>query len=115
MQHLVFVYGTLRQGEVNSHLLANSELLGQFETGPHYALFDLGEYPAISDGEQSILGEVYRIDDTTLANLDVLEDVPNEYRRSSLDTPFGKAWVYLYQDESKLSVPIQSGDWCYKV
>lgn len=42
MQHLVFVYGTLRKGESNHHFIEQSEYLGMCETLPEYALYDLG-------------------------------------------------------------------------
>lgn len=115
MQHLVFVYGTLRQGESNHHFLNESELLGRFETQPVFALHDLGPYPGLVAGHQSILGEVYRVDDDTLNKLDILEDVPVEYRRESLQTPFGSAWIYIYQDTGGLDSLIESGDWCQRV
>ncbi|GAL14235.1 hypothetical protein JCM19233_5247 [Vibrio astriarenae] len=44
MQHLVFVYGTLRKGESNHHFIEQSEYLGMCETLPEYALYDLGAY-----------------------------------------------------------------------
>lgn len=111
MQQLVFVYGTLRKGECNHHLLAQSEYLGLYETEPSYQLFDLGDYPGLSEGSHSITGEVYRIDAATLAQLDMLEEVPVEYRRESIETPFGTAWIYLYQDTSQLDQVIDSGNW----
>ncbi|MDF5451685.1 gamma-glutamylcyclotransferase, partial [Vibrio parahaemolyticus] len=55
------------------------------------------------------------IDDETLSELDKLEDVPVEYRRESIVTPFGQAWIYLYQDTEQLTEEIASGDWCQKV
>lgn len=113
--HLVFVYGTLRQGEANHHYLAESQLLGLFDTQPEYALHDLGPYPGLIAGQQSIHGEVYQMDDATLAQLDTLEDVPVEYRRETIDTPYGLAWIYIYQDASRLDTLIESGDWCQRV
>lgn len=115
MQHLLFVYGTLRSGECNHHLLETSQLLGSHETLPEYTLYDLGAYPAVIEGHSAIQGEVYLIDDATLAEVDKLENVPVEYRREQIDTPFGTAWIYLYQDVSQLSEMISSGDWCQKV
>lgn len=115
MQHLVFVYGTLRQGERNHNYLLGNQCLGHCETSPHYALYDLGSYPAVIEGHDSILGEVYLIDDQTLSHLDQLEDVPVEYRREQIETPFGQAWIYLYQNSSKLDTLISSGDWCQRV
>ncbi|MER2497572.1 gamma-glutamylcyclotransferase [Vibrio neptunius] len=115
MQHLLFVYGTLRQGESNHNYLVGSQCLGHFETLPNYALYDLGAYPAVIEGHGSILGEVYLIDGETLSKVDQLEDVPIEYRREQIETPFGEAWIYLYQDGSKLDTIISSGDWCQRV
>lgn len=113
--HLVFVYGTLRRGEKHCNYLASSEYLGQFETLPHYALFDLGKYPGMSTGQQSIVGEVYRISDDTLKLLDILEDVPNEYIREKIETLYGIAWVYIYQSTYDIDAAIRSGDWCQRV
>ncbi|WED22127.1 gamma-glutamylcyclotransferase [Vibrio sp. JC009] len=114
MQHLVFVYGTLRKGECNHHLLESSEYLGMYETEPDYQLFDLGEYPGLSDGKSSVTGEVYHIDEATLAKLDLLEDVPVEYRRESINTPFGSAWIYIYQDVVPEDQVIDSGNWLFR-
>ncbi|MGD8121051.1 gamma-glutamylcyclotransferase family protein [Vibrio sp. TRT 2004] len=115
MQHLVFVYGTLRQGERNHYLLEDSQYLGKHTTPPIYSLYDLGSYPAVSDGQSAIFGEVYLIDEHTLEQLDSIEDVPVIYRRKQIETTFGLAWVYIYQDISQLDVLIASGDWCQKV
>jgi len=115
VQHLVFVYGTLRQGESNHSFLANSQLLGRFDTKPEYGLYDLGLYPGLVSGHQSISGEVYLIDDDTLAKLDILEDVPVEYHRETIETPFGTAWIYIYQEATSQEALIDSGDWCQRV
>ena len=112
MAHLVFVYGTLRSGEINHHYLAQSERLGGIRTAPNFALFDLGAYPGLVAGNQAVVGEVYRIDDATLVELDILEEVPIEYRREMIPTIFGSAWVYFYQEETKPDQLILSGDWC---
>ncbi len=115
MQHLVFVYGTLRYGQSNHYLLAQSERLGNHTTPPIYSLFDLGSYPAVIEGHSAIYGEVYRVNDSTLQQLDRLEDVPVDYRREQIETPFGLAWIYIYQQDHKLDTLISSGDWCQKV
>ncbi|CAM4295237.1 gamma-glutamylcyclotransferase [Vibrio agarivorans] len=115
MQHLVFVYGTLRKGESNHHYLEQCDCLGTCETLPEYTLFDLGAYPAVIAGHSSILGEVYWVNDDTLAQLDRLEDVPVEYRRETISTPFGLAWIYLYQQPAELDVEIASGDWFQRI
>lgn len=110
-QHLVFVYGTLRRGEAHHEYLANCQCLGTFDTKPEYTLYDLGEYPGLVEGHNTIAGEVYVIEDATLAQLDILEDVPVEYRREQIETCFGIAWIYLYQENAALQHEIASGDW----
>ncbi|NLS12419.1 gamma-glutamylcyclotransferase [Vibrio sp. SM6] len=112
--HRVFVYGTLRRGESNHHYLQHCQKLGEWRTPPCYTLFDLGPYPALVLGTHSIFGEVYQVDEQTLVALDELEDVPLEYRRAEVITPFGAAWIYLYQNEQALSKVIPSGDWCQR-
>ncbi|USD64979.1 gamma-glutamylcyclotransferase [Vibrio sp. SCSIO 43136] len=114
MEHLVFVYGTLRQGEPNHHFLEGCELVAQHRTAPSYALYDLGPYPGLIEGQQEVNGEIYRISPEVLVRLDHLEDVPYEYRREKIDTPYGEAWIYLYQDKNALSERIDSGDWCQR-
>jgi gamma-glutamylcyclotransferase (GGCT)/AIG2-like uncharacterized protein YtfP len=114
MEHRVFVYGTLRKGECNHHYLGKSEMLCVAETAPHYALFNLGPYPGLIEGNQRVTGEVYRIDDATLVELDILEEVPIEYRRELIETAVGSAWIYLYQGETQSEALIPSGDWCLR-
>ena len=41
--------------------------------------------------------EVYRIDASTLAELDALRTKGGEYKRYLTQTPFGSAWLYVYQ------------------
>lgn len=108
--NLVFVYGTLRQGESNHELLIGSELLGLFETEPQFSLSNLGDYPGLGDGHDRIVGEVYRINDHTLRQLDILEDEGVEYRRETIETSFGLAWYYIYQGQYPGKL-IKSGNW----
>ncbi len=114
MQHLIFVYGTLRRNERHHHLLENSEYLGLYETDPDYQLFNLGSYPGVTEGNCKVTGEIYRIDDGLLSQLDELENVPNEYIRETMETPYGMVWIYLYQGDSQLDDTIVSGNWLYR-
>ena len=114
MQHKVLVYGTLRQGESNHHLLSHSQFLGKVITQAQFQLFDLGPYPAAIKGEQALVAEVYLVDDETMKQLDILEDYPHEYDRELINTPYGHAWIYLYQNKSLLKKVLHSGDWCQR-
>ena len=81
-EHLVFVYGTLRRGGRYHHLLEQATYLGAAQTPPHYVLLDAGSYPAmLKNGTQAIHGEVYRVHEHTLKELDILEGVPELYIR----------------------------------
>jgi gamma-glutamylcyclotransferase (GGCT)/AIG2-like uncharacterized protein YtfP len=112
MAHLVFVYGTLLRGEVNHRLLAGARFLGEHRTDPCLTLYRLGAYPgAVRGGRTAVSGEIYRVDSATLRLLDRLEDSPRLYKRETLGTPRGAAWVYLYRGRVGGRPVIPSGDW----
>ncbi|WP_133648453.1 gamma-glutamylcyclotransferase family protein [Paraburkholderia flava] len=78
----VFVYGTLRAGEVNDigaaaarHDIAAPTLLG--EASVRGRLFDFGSYPGlvIDGGGVPVRGDVYEVDDALVAVLDEIEAV----------------------------------------
>lgn len=79
---LLFVYGTLRTGGANHHRVAHCRALGAATTADRYALFVdgipfLAPHPAV----HRVRGEVYAVDDATLAELDRLERHPDWYVR----------------------------------
>ncbi|WP_322013968.1 gamma-glutamylcyclotransferase family protein [Paraburkholderia sp. J12] len=78
----VFVYGTLRAGEINDinlaaerYAIARPRLVGRTTVAGR--LFDFGRYPGmVADTEASgVVGEVYEIDDALVAVLDEIEHV----------------------------------------
>ncbi|BAN23442.1 gamma-glutamylcyclotransferase family protein [Caballeronia insecticola] len=78
----VFVYGTLRAGEVNDinraaerHGLAKPQWIGAAHVCGR--LFDFGTYPGLVLDETAgpIRGDVYRIDDALVPVLDEIENV----------------------------------------
>jgi gamma-glutamylcyclotransferase (GGCT)/AIG2-like uncharacterized protein YtfP len=113
-QHLVFTYGTLLKGEVNHHLLAQARFVAEARTEPCFELFDLGPFPAMSTGgETAVLGEIYAVDDTTLARLDRLEGHPSFYQRTQIRLDGGQEVQTYLMDRSRMRgrVVIPSGDW----
>lgn len=113
MAHRVFVYGTLRQGQANHHLLVGAELLGPHCTEPCFSLYHLGAYPGLTRGGfTSVLGEVYRVKASALRQLDRLEDYPRLYSRILVPSPWGAAWLYCYRGSVQDRPLIRSGDWC---
>ncbi|HEY4801062.1 MAG TPA: gamma-glutamylcyclotransferase family protein [Paraburkholderia sp.] len=80
----VFVYGTLRAGEINDinltadrHAIARPRHLGLTTLAGR--LFDFGTYPGMvaepADAQSTVVGDVYEIDDALLAVLDEIEQV----------------------------------------
>lgn len=99
---LVFVYGTLKRGGANHHVLAGETFVAEARTRPGYTLFDLGDYPgmvACADDNEGVAGEVWSVESATLARLDAFEGVPEKlYRREpvALLAPFADATVDAY-------------------
>lgn len=122
--NLVAVYGTLRKGEHNHHIIKHCTLIGEVWTNPSFTLIDLGSYPGLlTKGRTSVKLEIYKIyNTTTLKNLDNLEGYfgkdssNNLYNKELINTPFGEASIYIYNFEnygkdSENYSTITSGDW----
>lgn len=110
----VFVYGTLRGGESNHHLLGQSAPVAFTRTEAAYELVSLGAYPAmLAGGTTAVVGEVYEVDPFTLARLDELEEHPHFYQRQTIRLENGEeVMAYLLPPEqARGRTPISSGDW----
>ncbi|MBJ3814102.1 gamma-glutamylcyclotransferase [Shimwellia pseudoproteus] len=106
----IFVYGSLRRKQGNSHWMTNAQLLGTHSI-ENYALYSIGHYPGAVPGEGHVTGEVYRVDAATLSELDALRTTAGEYSRHLIQTPYGSAWMYVYQRPVEGLRRIESGDW----
>lgn len=123
-QRHVFVYGTLRRGEVND--------IQRLRPAPRYlgparipgALYDLGPYPGmILGGPGWVLGEVYAITRALEQQLDVIEEVApvpsGEYARREVDVALQgrvlRCLVYELDAQRTLGrAVIASGDWRHR-
>ncbi len=89
--HRVFVFGTLKQGYCNFHINRGRRVGGDFVTVERYPLYILGEenlpwlVPEAGQGH-AVVGQVFEVDDNTLAAMDQLErvDEPLWYRRVTI-------------------------------
>ena len=120
MTNLVFVYGTLKKGFGNHRLLEKAHFLGEAYLR-RTKMVDLGAYPAvITGGKKDVMGEIYQVDDETLARLDRLEGHPSFYERrqvkvfsvfQNVDTFI--AWCYFMPQLSQVKHPavIEEGIW----
>ncbi|WP_158218571.1 gamma-glutamylcyclotransferase [Synechococcus sp. 1G10] len=125
MSEHVFVYGSLKRGEPNHPWLEGSRFLGRRRLGGA-RLHDLGPYPmavAATEAEAQdaqgpqepalIHGELYALETSGLARLDLLEDVPREYQRQRCQLSDGsRAWVYVGRHGQVIGLPlVPYGDW----
>lgn len=109
---LVFVYGTLKQGEPNHYWLkeenvGKSVFISKGHLLKNYPLVIASRYniPYLLDcpGKgHNVIGEVYKVNESMLQHLDVLEDYPKHYTRCQesvrlLNEPSEtlQCWVYL--------------------
>jgi HAD superfamily hydrolase (TIGR01509 family) len=105
MAHLVFVFGTLKEGFPNFAVNKGKRVPGAFRTLDRFPLYLVGErhVPWMLDlrGEgERVVGEVYEVDDAALAAMDALERVghPDGYRRVAIPVEGGGgvAEVFAY-------------------
>jgi gamma-glutamylcyclotransferase (GGCT)/AIG2-like uncharacterized protein YtfP len=107
----VFTYGTLKRGFRNHLLLATSAFVKEAVTKPKYKLYDCGHYPCMVKSESgiSIQGEIFKIDETTLAKLDRLEGVPHLYKRDLIELQDVEFPVLAYFYQLDISKFIECG------
>lgn len=113
-EQLVFVYGTLRKGYSNHHLMRGARYLGPARTRENYALY-LGEFPYLIKDHAlcAIAGELYGVSPAAMKLLDQLEENPDWYCRELapvLDAQGAEhqAWIYFFpQAQGRL---LASGD-----
>lgn len=113
----VAVYGTLKRGLCNHHVMGEARFLGE-DTLSQITLYDLGPYPgAVLADSRGIDVEVFSLDAAQLALLDRLEEYNEDdpgrglYTRLQLATRFGPAWVYLYQGSLEGYERLDAGAW----
>jgi len=101
-RHLVFVYGTLKSGYHNfDRYLRGSHKVGNAATRRAFHVTCVGYPVAYRSGPDPlpVNGEVYLVNNETMAKLDRLEGVPYLYQRTSeivlVDgTTQLRAWMY---------------------
>jgi gamma-glutamylcyclotransferase (GGCT)/AIG2-like uncharacterized protein YtfP len=109
------VYGTLKKGKDNHELLKGTIQMGEAQTIEEYAMFDLGQFPIVTEDEVSIIhGELYRIDEKVLKQTDELEGewydrimVPIKLK----DSGTVEAWMYVCIDDELDGILIREGKW----
>ena len=119
-RHRVFVYGTLRRGGSNHHRMAGASWLGEAKVRGR--LYAVTWYPALrlDDTADWVQGDVFEMDDETLASLDAFEG--DEYERVSVepvmtdarmawDDDVTMAWMWQWRGSVDGLLAIPTGDW----
>ena len=124
-----FVYGTLRAGQKNAHLLRGAVVQRRPASLSGARMFDLGPYPMIIESDDgAIQGELVEIEaanySAILRALDVLEGVDGAdpenpaalYRRLSrsieIEGETVAAWVYFGRESlARRGRLVEGGDW----
>lgn len=118
----VFVYGTLKKGFYNDHYLEDSPFMGNAQVKGE--LLNIGPFPALLGKKNDdstptwVQGEVYIVDNETLARLDRLESEGSLYHRKSTIAHFGQhrtaralaIQAYFWGSHTDYAV-IKSGNW----
>lgn len=110
----VFVYGTLRKGGTNDHYLSGSLRLKEAIRISGFCLYDYRHrYPYMLEAapEESVLGEVYRVDEPTLEQLNILEDIENQLYRLVYLERYGFYTYLKYDNDVSELYRISGGDW----
>lgn len=89
MSHRIMVYGTLKKGHGNNYLLRSAKFIGQCETVDKFVLMDFGGFPGLFPAQKGfeptkVEGELWEVNDATLARCDQLEGHPDWYRRTPI-------------------------------
>lgn len=117
---LYAVYGSLKKGFHNHGILGDSRLVGECKSSPNFTMLDLGAFPGVvRQGSTAITLEVYEVVDEKIeSRLDRLEGFksPNSkhnfYNKEMIDTEFGPAYLYTFNEENINHLPIvESGNW----
>lgn len=112
MRKLIAVYGSLRVGEYNFNRLSKFGKLEHVATTSiqGYDLYSLGPYPAVKEGNGTIVVDILEADDNSFRAIDGMEKGAG-YVSKVIDYNGEDATLYLYTgyvDQNRL---VESGDW----
>lgn len=123
----VFIYGTLRAGEINDigqaaarHGIAAPRLIGRAAVAGR--LYDFGDYPGLVQDETAglVRGDVYEIEDDLVPVLDDIEGVrpgiDSLFKSRAVSVPVaGRSLACFFYPVDAVSVEgrtrIEAGDW----
>ncbi len=105
---ILFVYGTLKRGLRNHHLIGHQEFLGEAVTEPRYRVIDLGPHPGlIIDNANGlpVKGELWAVNERCLAELDAFEEAPGPFVREPVAIVGRQDLIFAYF----MNTPVPAG------
>ncbi|MCD4807421.1 MAG: gamma-glutamylcyclotransferase [Methanococcoides sp.] len=98
--NFLFVYGTLKKGHKNHHLLDGASFVSENCTEDKFQMLDMGDFPSVvkENPVSSIVGELFSVDDSTLSAIDRFEG-KWFCREKVLLKDSCVAWMYFLSDD----------------
>lgn len=105
----IFVYGSLRRKQGNSHWMTNAQWLGAHSVDD-YQLYSTGHYRARCPAKAQYMVKFIVLMHRRWPNW--MRCAPRgQYARHLIQTPYGSAWMYVYQRSVEGCTLIANGNW----
>ncbi len=116
---ILFVYGTLKRGQRNHHLIQSQKFLDEATTMPLYRLYALGWFPGMVldvDNGLEVKGELWEVDDATLEKMDEYEGVPDLFVRQdvAIRDCFETVQAFLY-NRALPADAVSGNEWPFEI
>lgn len=119
---LFAVYGTLKRNKGNHARIQGNGVTfkGEFKTEPRFTMYSLGGFPAVCcNGSTAITTELYEVTNPyVIEGVFALERYTgkqnsdlNWYDVEHIDTPHGKASMFIFKNAPKTSPVVENGIW----
>lgn len=115
-KYKVAVYGSLRKGLYNHYLMSHSDFIKTVSAEVPFKMISMSDrFPALIPTKENnlVVFELYKIDDKTARNLDILEGYPDFYSKKYIKIEDEDYLVY-YLSPLKITNEeevVKSGDW----
>jgi gamma-glutamylcyclotransferase (GGCT)/AIG2-like uncharacterized protein YtfP len=115
-KYKVAVYGSLRKGLYNHYLMSHSDFIKTVSVEVPFKMISMSDrFPALIPTKENnlVVFELYKIDDKTARNLDILEGYPDFYSKKYIKIEDEDYLVY-YLSPLKITNEeevVKSGDW----
>ena len=115
-KYKVAVYGSLRKGLYNHYLMSHSDFIKTISVEVPFKMISMSDrFPALIPTKENnlVVFELYKIDDKTARNLDILEGYPDFYSKKYIkieDEDYLVYYLYPLKITNEEEV-VKSGDW----